>query len=472
MKAVSKKLLSLLLVAILLVSAVPFQAFAAENETTAATDAAEETTAATVAVEETEAAEEETEAAEQETEAEEETQAPTVAAGTEATLLLDANGGVIGTAVSQSIKVYEGKQIGSLPTPTRSGYTFKGWFSAKEGGKYFDGTEKFYADSTPATLYAHWELNAKGVIIKAVVDGDKANAYDIHKATVGVNQLLLDYLDSVKSQVKVPAGYTWDTHWYDFSTDELIAQNENFSNWRTVYVKFNAKTNLKLYFSVGEGAKVDPTTKTVTFNKKVGDLPTPTKTGYVFRGWFDDAGKQYTSSTVYKVNGDTTLTASWKKQATVILEIYTNGKTSEPDRCPVLTGYAVGDYVNREDVSKIIKKYYSAKSGSSLTVQGLYSANMWQDYLANSSTNGIESIQIHTADEAIHIYVMVNNAKQGGSSDTNTNTNTTTQPTKKPADPSNPKTGDESMIYVSMTVMLVAAAALVVVAQLRKRKMI
>ena len=114
----------------------------------------------------------------------------------------------------------------------------------------------------------------------------------------------------------------------------------------------------------------------------------------------------------------------------------------------------------------------TAEDAESLTVQGLYSANMWQDYLANSSTNGIESIQIHTADEAIHIYVMVNNAKQGGSSDTNTNTNTTTQPTKKPADPSNPKTGDESMIYVSMTVMLVAAAALVVVAQLRKRKMI
>ena len=165
MKAVSKKLLSLLLVAILLVSAVPFQAFAAENETTAATDAVEETTA-TVAVEETEAAEEETEAVEEETEAEEETQAPTVAAGTEATLLLDANGGTIGTAVSQSIKVYEGKQIGTLPTPTRSGYTFKGWFSAKEGGDYYDGTEKFYADSTPSTLYAHWELNAKGVIIK------------------------------------------------------------------------------------------------------------------------------------------------------------------------------------------------------------------------------------------------------------------------------------------------------------------
>ncbi len=433
MKAVSKKLLSLLLVAMLLVSAVPFQAMAAEN-----------------------------------------------GEGTEATMLLDANGGVIGTAVSQTIKVYEDQQIGTLPTPTREGYTFKGWYSAVEGGEYFDGSQKYYAGSSPATLYARWELNAKGVIIKAVVDGNKAGAYDIHQAELGVNDLLLDYLDSVKATISVPAGYTWDTHWYDFSTDALIAQNENFSNWRTVYVKFTAKTGLKLYFSAGEGATVDPTVKTVTYNQKVGTLPTPTKAGYVFRGWFDENGTQYTSDTVYKVDGDTTLTAVWKKQATVILEIYLNGNTSAPDRCPVLTGYAVGDYVTRSDVGEIVKKYYSAKSGSSLTVQGLYAANMWQDYLADSSVAGIESIQIHSADDTIHIYVMVNNAQQGTTTES---TGSTTEPTTgsnnnsgttatKPADPTNPQTGDESMIQVSMMVMLTAAAALIVVEQLRKRKMI
>ena len=57
MKTVCKKLLSLMLVAMLLVSAVPFQAFATEGETTAApevTEAAVETTAATEAVAPTE----------------------------------------------------------------------------------------------------------------------------------------------------------------------------------------------------------------------------------------------------------------------------------------------------------------------------------------------------------------------------------------------------------------------------------
>ena len=40
------------------------------------------------------------------------------------------------------------------------------------------------------------------------------------------------------------------------------------------------------------------------------------------------------------------------------------------------------------------------------------------------------------------------------------------------ADSTNPKTGDDSMIAVSMTVMVMAAAALVAIEQLRKRKMI
>lgn len=53
MKTVCNKLLSLMLVAVLLVSAVPFQAFATEGETTAATEAAVETTVATEPVVET-----------------------------------------------------------------------------------------------------------------------------------------------------------------------------------------------------------------------------------------------------------------------------------------------------------------------------------------------------------------------------------------------------------------------------------
>ena len=47
----------------------------------------------------------------------------------------------------------------------------------------------------------------------------------------------------------------------------------------------------------------------VTFGQAVGALPTPTREGYTFGGWYDKDGNRYDASSVYSVKGDTTLTA-------------------------------------------------------------------------------------------------------------------------------------------------------------------
>ena len=59
------------------------------------------------------------------------------------------------------------------------------------------------------------------------------------------------------------------------------------------------------------GGKVEPSALAVVYGQAVGALPTPTREGYVFLGWFDEAGSRYDASTVYSVKGDTTLTARW-----------------------------------------------------------------------------------------------------------------------------------------------------------------
>ncbi len=40
-------------------------------------------------------------------------------------------------------------------------------------------------------------------------------------------------------------------------------------------------------------------------------MPTPTRTGYDFVGWYDDAGNQIESATIANITSDTTLTAKW-----------------------------------------------------------------------------------------------------------------------------------------------------------------
>lgn len=42
----------------------------------------------------------------------------------------------------------------TLPTPTKEGYTFSGWYTQKEGGVRVDNT---YTPTQNITLYAHWE---------------------------------------------------------------------------------------------------------------------------------------------------------------------------------------------------------------------------------------------------------------------------------------------------------------------------
>ena len=71
------------------------------------------------------------------------------------TLAFDGNGG---KASESSRTVQYGSQYGSLPTATRTGHTFQGWYTAKSGGTKVSPSTTMGAANT--TLYAHWSVNA------------------------------------------------------------------------------------------------------------------------------------------------------------------------------------------------------------------------------------------------------------------------------------------------------------------------
>ena len=69
------------------------------------------------------------------------------------TVTLDPNGG---TCSTPNITVYYSQTYGTLPTPTRSGYTFAGWWTTKAtGGKEVKKDTICYATGN-FTLYARW----------------------------------------------------------------------------------------------------------------------------------------------------------------------------------------------------------------------------------------------------------------------------------------------------------------------------
>ena len=117
----------------------------------------------------------------------------------------DANGGSV---TPDSAETGTNGKLASLPTPTRSGYSFDGWYTMKEGGTKVDTNTVFTA---AATIYAHWsrsfsfaDLPETGVTSITVPQGDYFTEQDAKEAFIlywGENIktdgefVLIDYFD-------------------------------------------------------------------------------------------------------------------------------------------------------------------------------------------------------------------------------------------------------------------------------------
>lgn len=77
------------------------------------------------------------------------------------------NGGTVGT---KSKNVTIGSTYGTLPTPTRTGYSFDGWYTKETDGTKVTETTTVGANP-PTTLYAHW--TAKKCLVALDANGGK-----------------------------------------------------------------------------------------------------------------------------------------------------------------------------------------------------------------------------------------------------------------------------------------------------------
>lgn len=116
----------------------------------------------------------------------------------------NANGGTVST---KSKNVTIGKTYGTLPTPTRTGYDFDGWYTQKtDGTKVYNTTS--VGTNPPTTLYAHWIAKKYTVTLDA--NGGTVSMAS-RTATYGSEYPALP--DATRT-----GGYTFDG-WYTQITD-------------------------------------------------------------------------------------------------------------------------------------------------------------------------------------------------------------------------------------------------------------
>jgi uncharacterized repeat protein (TIGR02543 family) len=218
------------------------------------------------------------------------------------TVSFDANGGKIAGNSSQVVLANE--PYGTLPTVSRVGYAFSGWYTAKIGGMKVTASTKVTAVANH-TLHAQWTANKYTVTLNPV--GGKVSSKTV-AATFGGKYPALP--KATKKGYKFKGWFTAKSGGAKVTVSTTVSAATN----HTLYAQWTAN-KYKVTFNAN-GGKVKTKSKTVTFGKKYGKLPSPTKKNYKFKGWYTKkkGGSKITSKSNVKIVKKTTLYAQWKKK--------------------------------------------------------------------------------------------------------------------------------------------------------------
>ena len=114
------------------------------------------------------------------------------------TISFNPNGGSVSTNKKD---VITGETYGELPTPTRSGYSFSGWYTQANDGSLI--TSSTTVDLTAdQTLYAHWERNETGFVWGTDNWNFNNSSYEGYFSSGRyIDQIDSDYLNKLKSNL-------------------------------------------------------------------------------------------------------------------------------------------------------------------------------------------------------------------------------------------------------------------------------
>ena len=173
------------------------------------------------------------------------------------TIKFDPNKGVVDEAKR---RVYEGNKIDTLPTPTREGYFFIGWFTEKENGTKID-SNLIVNENT--TYYAHWKIpelvtitfdpNVEGMdnITKEVMEGELLGELPTPERTdynlIGWYTGILDGIQ-IDADVLVEGAITYYARW---QKKEAIFDTGTIVNAK---MKNTANNSTNMPYSAADGA--------------------------------------------------------------------------------------------------------------------------------------------------------------------------------------------------------------------------
>ncbi|MDR2579316.1 MAG: InlB B-repeat-containing protein [Chitinispirillales bacterium] len=241
------------------------------------------------------------------------------------TITLNPNGGIVApTSINAPAEATLEQLL--LPTPTRAGHTFEGWYSAETGGSKYPET---FVITEDLTLHAQWTAAAHTITLNpngGIVSPTNINA----PAGATLGQLSLP--------MPSRAGFAFDG-WYSAETGgarytETFVITENMTlhaQWTAAAYTITLNPN---------GGIVSPTSIPAPAGATLGQLflPTPTRADHTFDGWYSAAtgGERYPEA--YVIVSDLTLYARWEAISIHTITLNPNGGIVSPTSVTALAG--------------------------------------------------------------------------------------------------------------------------------------
>jgi uncharacterized protein (TIGR02145 family)/uncharacterized repeat protein (TIGR02543 family) len=199
------------------------------------------------------------------------------------TVTFNPNGGTVNPT---SAETDEDGKLDSLPTPTRKGYIFDGWYTAKIGGTAVTDSNAYAAN---AEIYARW------TVVYTITFDANSGTVNPTSAETGKD----GKLDSLPAPTR--EGYIFDGWFMAQKGGPKVTAEGVYTADATIYARWTAVYTIT--FNAG-GGTVSPTSAVTGTDGKLTSLPTPTRDGYIFDGWYTAStdGTVVTTSTVFTAN--------------------------------------------------------------------------------------------------------------------------------------------------------------------------
>ena len=275
----------------------------------------------------------------------------------------------------QTVEKIYNTELGTLSTPTRTGYTFVGWFTEKSGGTQISGTTKTPVSYT--TYYAHWtanqlnfanqtitktfSTNAQTANITAASNGTGSYTYT-EKTETNASGTATNYITLNGTTITIAANTPADTYTYVIvATDN----NSKVTKEATYIIKIeraktaNAGTSDKTYNGTNQtGVTGTSVTWTGTTSAIDAGTYTANATPDANHAWSDGTTnakaitwKMNPKSIAVKWGTTTTFTYNGQPQAPTVSA--TSGVAGETINVTRTTGTNAGSYTSTASISSV-----------------------------------------------------------------------------------------------------------------------